>query len=169
MAAMNYLSAIETASMPEGQPRTCPACGNVIYKISARVEKLTSTYLSPETGKVFKELYNMRSKYLHAGKLSCDSYLVTTRPFIDPSTGSGLTDYGFISCKVGGKLAIIALQNIQELTTYILRCYYQEHIFGIKDFDPDDDHSHDIDIKKAIIEEIQKRLPEGWELGEIGI
>ena len=169
MAAMNYLSAIETASMPEGQPATCPECGNVIYKISARVEKFASQYLSSEAGRIFKELYNMRSKYLHAGKLSCESYQITARPFVDPSTGSGLSDYGFISCKISGKLAIIAIQNIQELTSYILRCYYQEHLFGIKDFEPDNDHSHDIDIKQTIIEEIQKLLPEGWELGGMGI
>lgn len=161
MAAMSYLSALETASTPEGKPEICPTCGNLNYRISSRVESIVSRYLNPESGRVFKELYNLRSKYLHAGKLSCENYYITARPFIDTSTGSGLTDYGVISCRVQGKLMVIGIQNIQELTTYVLRCYYQDKLFGIKDFDLEDDHSSDIDLKQILKDKLQEVMPEG--------
>lgn len=167
MAAMSFLSALETASMPEGKSETCPKCGNVTYKISARVDSLVSRYLNPEAGRVFKELYDVRSKFLHAGKLSCENYYITARPFIDPSTGSGLTDYGFISCRVKGKLQIFGVSNIQELATYVLRCYYQENLFNIKDFEPEDDHSKDIDVKQIIINKIQEAMPEGIKVVDV--
>lgn len=161
MAAMSYLSALETASTPEGKPEICPTCGNLNYRISSRVESIVSRYLNPESGREFKELYNLRSKYLHAGKLSSENYYITARPFIDTSTGSGLTDYGVISCRVHGKLMVIGIQNIQELTTYVLRCYYQDKLFGIKDFDPEDDHSSVIDLKQIIKDKLQEVMPEG--------
>lgn len=161
MSAMSYLSALETASTPEGRPETCSECGNLIYKIGARVESLVAKYINPETGREFKELYNLRSKFLHAGKLSCDMFYITARPFIDPSTGSGLSDYGFISCKVKGRLMIVGLHNIQELATYVLRCYYQESLFGLTDFEPHDEHGKDIDVKKMIIKKFQEIIPEG--------
>ena len=161
MSAMSFLSALETTSMPQGKPETCKTCGNVMYKIGSRVESLVAKYLNPETEQEFKELYNLRSKFLHAGKLSCDKYYITARPFIDPSTGSGLSDYGFISCKVQGKLMVVGLQNIQELSTYVLRCYYQDSLFGVKDFEPHDEHGNDIDVKQMIINGFQKMMPKG--------
>lgn len=167
MAAMSYLSALETASTPEGKTETCKTCGNVIYKISARVEKMVSKYINPETGREFKELYNLRSKFLHAGKLSCENYYITARPFIDPATGSGLTDYGFITCRVNGKLMTVGVHNIQELTTYVLRCWYQDKLFGITDFTPVDEHGNDIDPKQIIIEAIQKAMPKGVKVVDV--
>lgn len=167
MAAMSYLSALETASTPEGKTETCQACGNVIYKISARVESMVSKYINPETGREFKELYNLRSKFLHAGRLSCENYYITARPFIDPSTGSGLTDYGFISCRVNGKMMIVGINNIQELTTYVLRCWYQDKLFGITDFTPVDEHDKDIDPKQIIIDAIQKAMPKGVKVVDV--
>lgn len=161
MSAMSYLSALETASSPEGKPETCPECGNLKYKIGARIEGIVAKYLHPETGRVFKELYNIRSKFLHTGKLSCGNYYITARPFIDSSTGSGLSDYGFISCKANGKLMVISLNNIQELSTYVLRCYYQESLFGATDFEPKDYHGKDIDLKQTIISFFQEKMPEG--------
>lgn len=161
MAAMSYLSALETASTPEGKTETCQECGNVIYKISARVESMVSKYVNPETGRGFKELYNIRSKFLHAGKLSCENYYITARPFIDPSTGSGLTDYGFITYRVNGEMITVGIHNIQELTTYVLRCWYQDKLFGVTDFTPIDEHGNDIDPKQIIIDAIQKAMPEG--------
>ena len=167
MAAMSYLSALETASTPEGKTETCKACGNVIYKISARVESMVSKYINPETGREFKELYNLRSKFLHGGKLSCDNYFITARPFIDPSTGSGLTDYGFITCRVSGKMMTVGIHNIQELTTYVLRCWYQDKMFGVTDFTPVDEHGNDIDPKQIIIDAIQKAMPKGVKVVDV--
>lgn len=161
MSAMSYLSALETASTPERKPETCPECGNLKYKIGARIESMVTKYINPETGREFKELYNIRSKFLHTGKLSCDNYFITARPFIDPATGSGLSDFGFISCRVNGKLRVIDLHNIQELSTYVLRCYYQESLFGVTDLEPQDYHGKDIDVKQMIISGLQKKMPEG--------
>ena len=167
MAAMSYLSAIETASIPEGNPETCPTCGNVAYKISNRVMNFMAKYLNKELGSLFKGFYAMRSQFLHSGKLSSESYQITSRPFLDPSTGSGLSDYGFITCRVNGELMGAGLQNIQEWTTYALRCYYQEHLFGVTDFETHEDESRDIDLKQMFIDKIKEVLPNGIELIDI--
>jgi hypothetical protein len=167
MSAMSYLSAIETASIPEGSPETCPTCGNVTYKISNRVMNFMAKYLNKELGSLFKSFYAMRSQFLHSGKLSSESYQITSRPFIDPSTGSGLSDYGFITCRVNGELMGAGLQNIQEWTTYALRCYYQEHLFGVTDFETHEDESRDIDIKQMFIDKIKEVMPDGIEVLDI--
>ena len=167
MAAMSYLSAIETASIPEGSPETCPTCGNVAYKISNRVMNFVAKYLNKELGSLFKGFYAMRSQFLHSGKLSSESYQITSRPFLDPSTGSGLSDYGFITCRVNGELMGAGLHNIQEWTTYVLRCYYQEHLFGVTDFETHEDESRDIDLKQMFIDKIKEVLPNGIEVIDI--
>ena len=167
MAAMSYMSAVETASVQEGKAENCPTCGNVMYKISARIMNFTAKYLHSDLGRLFKELYNLRSQFLHAGKLSSESYQISARPFIDPTTGSGLIDYGFISCKVNGKLMIVGLQNIQEWTTFTLRCYYQEKLFGVTDFETHEDESGEVDIKQLYMDKIKEILPEGIELVDI--
>lgn len=167
MAAMSYLSAIETASIPEGSPETCPTCGNVAYKISNRVMNFMAKYLNKELGSLFKGLYAMRSQFLHSGKLSSESYQITSRPFLDPSTGSGLSDYGFITCRVNGEMMGAGLQNIQEWTTYALRCYYQEHLFGVTDFETHEDESRDIDFKQMFIDKIKEVVPDGIEVLDI--
>lgn len=167
MAAMSYLSAIETASIPEGNPETCPTCGNVAYKISNRVMNFMAKYLNKELGSLFKGFYAMRSQFLHSGKLSSESYQITSRPFLDPSTGSGLSDYGFITCRVNGEMMGAGLQNIQEWTTYALRCYYQEHLFGVTDFETHEDESRDIDFKQMFIDKIKEVVPDGIEVLDI--
>lgn len=167
MAAMSYLSAIETASIPEGSPETCPTCGNVAYKISNRVMNFMAKYLNKELGSLFKGLYAMRSQFLHSGKLSSESYQITSRPFLDPSTGSGLSDYGFITCRVNGEMMGAGLQNIQEWTTYALRCYYQEHLFGVTDFETHEEESRDIDFKQMFIDKIKEVVPDGIEVLDI--
>lgn len=55
--------------------------------------------------------------------LTCDSYYIRACLFIGPMIGSGLSDYG-ITCRVNGKLTSTGINNIQELTTFVLRCYY---------------------------------------------
>lgn len=167
MAAMSYLSAIETASIPEGNHETCPTCGNVTYKISNRVMNFMAKYLNKELGSLFKGLYAMRSQFLHSGKLSSESYQITSRPFLDPSTGTGLSDYGFITCRVNGEMMGAGLQNIQEWTTYALRCYYQEHLFGVTDFETHEDDSRDIDFKQMFIDRIKEVVPDGIEVLDI--
>ena len=162
MSAMSYLSALETASSHEGDRRTCPQCGSQIYKIGARIEDMTRTYLGETVGKAFKVLYGLRSKFLHSGQLSSANFFISVRPYIDPYTASGLVDYEFISCRIEGELASIHIQNIQEWTTYVLRCYYQSKLFGIDSFETEEDHSKDVDIRKQIIESIQKQLPKGF-------
>lgn len=166
-AAMSYLSAIETASILEGNPETCPICGNVAYKISNRVMNFMAKYLNKELGSLFKGFYAMRSQFLHSGKLSSESYQITSRPFLDPSTGSGLSDYGFITCRVNGELMGAGLQNIQEWTTYALRCYYQEHLFGVTDFETHEDESRVIDFKQMFIDKIKEVVPNGIEVLDI--
>ena len=59
---------------------------------------------------------------------------------------------------------VVGIINIQEQTSYILRCYYQEKLFGITNFAPQEDHSYDIDLKQIILAKLQKRMPKGIEI-----
>ena len=92
---------------------------------------------------------------------------MTSRPFLDPSTVSCLSYYGFITCRVNGEMMGAGLQNIQEWTTYALRCYYQEHLFGVTDFETHEDESRDIDFKQMFIDKIKEVVPDGIEVLDI--
>ena len=131
---MHYLSAIETASYSDGNHETCETCGNVKYKIGARVKDFTTKYFNEEVGKLFKGLYSIRSKYLHTGTLSTSGDFLNARPLLDCDTDSGLIDHSFISVKVSGNIALVYANNVKEITTFCLRCYYHEKFFGNTNF-----------------------------------
>lgn len=127
---MHYLSAIETASYEEGNHEVCGACGSIKFKIGSRVKDFISKYFDEDLGKVFKSLYAVRSKYLHIGILSTSGDFLNVRPLIDDGTELGLVDNSFISVKVNGGIAIVYVSNIKEWTTFALRCFYHEKMFG---------------------------------------
>lgn len=127
---MHYLSAIETASYEEGNHEVCEACGNIKFKIGSRVKDFISKYFDEDLGKVFKSLYAVRSKYLHTGILSTSGDFLNVRPLIDDGTELGLVDNSFISVKVNGGIAIVYVSNIKEWTTFALRCFYHEKMYG---------------------------------------
>lgn len=132
---MSYMSAIETASFPDGTTTQCETCHNLQYKISSRISDFMIHYFHTDMGKLFKSLYGFRSKFLHTGELATDNDYHYNRPLIDSSTETGLVDYGFISVKVNGKVGVIYINNIREWTTYALRCYYQEYFYKRLTFD----------------------------------
>ena len=135
---MHYLSAIETASFEEGSHEVCAACGNVKYKIAARVKDFVTRYLSDDLGKLFKALYAIRSKYLHTGILSTSGDFLNVRPILDFGTELGLPDNSFVSVKVNGNVQKVSALNIKEWTTFCLRCFYHEKIYGNADFEVED-------------------------------
>lgn len=132
---MHYLSAIETASFEDGSHEVCAACGNVKYKIAARVKDFVTRYLSDNLGKLFKGLYAIRSKYLHTGILSTSGDFLNVRPILDFGTELGLPDNSFVSVKVNGNVQKVSALNIKEWTTFCLRCFYHEKIYGNADFE----------------------------------
>lgn len=131
---MSYMSAIETASFPDGTTTQCATCHNLQYKISSRISDFMTHYFHEDMGKLFKSLYGFRSKFLHTGELATDNDYHYNRPLIDSSTETGLVDYGFISVKVNGNVGLIYINNIREWTTYALRCYYQEYFYNRLNF-----------------------------------
>lgn len=132
---MSYLSAIETATMPNSVTITCSKCSSLQYKISSRITEFMTKYFHEDMGRIFKSLYSFRSQFLHAGKFATDNDYHYNRPLINISSYSGLIDYGFISIKTQGKVHQIYITNIREWTTYALRCYYQEMIYNRTLFD----------------------------------
>jgi len=134
-AVMSYMSAIETASFPDGITTQCETCHNLQYKISSRISNFMTRYFHEDMGSLFKSLYSSRSKFLHTGKLATDNDYYYNRPLIDSSTETGLIDYGFISVNVKGKTGLIYINNIREWSTYALRCYYQEYFYERSKFD----------------------------------
>ncbi len=110
------MSAIEVASTIDSNPSgRCDSCGQVQYKISARVVDYVKKYLALEEGhsliKIFKSHYQKRSKYLHEGAILRDnSYTGTTIPRLDPSSESGVSER-----------TSVRLMNLREWIGYMLR------------------------------------------------
>ena len=134
MAMVHYMSSLESVTIPSGEPSKCPSCGSMLYSISQRISDVVSKYLNEDMGKILKEVYGFRSRYLHAGKQPMAHYYKRNLPQIDVSTASNLLDTGFFTIKDAEESRLIAINNIREWTTYVLRCYYQDLIFGRKDF-----------------------------------
>lgn len=134
MAMVHYMSALESVTIPSCEPSKCPSCGSMLYSISQRIFDVVSKYLDEDMGKILKEVYGFRSRYLHAGKQPMAHYYKRNLPQIDVSTASNLLDTGFFTIKDAEGSRLIAINNIREWTTYVLRCYYQDLIFGRKDF-----------------------------------
>ncbi|WP_157628401.1 hypothetical protein [Rhizobium leguminosarum] len=86
------ISSLEAASLDlgGGGSSSCQTCGQPVYKISKRVAQLGRTHLGEYVEAFLKDKYGLRSKFLHAGKLS--TVHPTTRnslPLLDPSSSSG--------------------------------------------------------------------------------
>jgi hypothetical protein len=86
-----YMSALEVAAKigcPD--PSSCSACGQPQYKISQRVVDLMTRCGGPHLGRIGKEYYGRRSKYLHEGlTLSSADYAGGSIPQLDPSSPTG--------------------------------------------------------------------------------
>ena len=135
---MHYLSAIETASYDESSHEVCTTCGNVKYKIASRVKDFVTKYLNEDLGKLFKGLYAIRSKYLHTGILSTSGDFLNARPILDLGTEIGLSDNSFVSVKANGSVHAVSAMNIKEWTTFCLRCFYHEKMYGNANFKVED-------------------------------
>lgn len=139
---MHYLSAIETASFEEGNHETCACCGNVKYKIGARVKDFVTKYFNEGLGNVFKGLYNIRSKYLHTGILSTSGDFLNARPLLDIETDLGLFDVSFVSVRANGNVTLVSSMNIKEWTTFSLRCFYHEKMYGNTNYEVEDSYNN---------------------------
>lgn len=139
---MHYLSAVETASFEEGNHETCTSCGNVKYKIGARVKDFVAKYLNEELGKVFKRLYGIRSKYLHTGMLSTSGDFLNVRPLLNQCTDLGLSDNSFVSVKANGNVLMVSAMNIKEWTTFCMRCFYHEKMYGNENYEVEDAYNN---------------------------
>lgn len=157
---MHYLSAIETASFDEGKHEICACCGNIMYKIGARVKDFVSKYFDKELGNVFKGLYNIRSKYLHTGILSTSGEYLNARPFLDTGTDLGLVNNSFVSVKANNTINLVSAMNIKEWTTFSMRCFYHEKLYGNENYEVENTynnnsgnyikHFSDIEIKSKV-------------------
>ena len=135
LAMISYMSAIESATVIDSKEETCKECGAVKYGIGKRVKEVVGKYLGENLGECYKQLYNYRSKFLHAGFYPIKPRYPRNTPQLDPSTATGLEDTGFFSVKMGDYSSTLEIMNIREHTTYVLRCYYQEKFFGCSQFD----------------------------------
>jgi hypothetical protein len=100
VAYVLYMSALEVASLVDEDeaPKSCSQCGQKIYSISQRVKALVEKYISLDKqlashiGKIIKDIYSKRSKYLHNGQdKSFKSYLSSGgfQPQLDPDNPTG--------------------------------------------------------------------------------
>tara|TARA_R110000796_G_C14425960_1_gene420517 strand:- start:29 stop:538 length:510 start_codon:yes stop_codon:yes gene_type:complete len=63
-----FISALEAVGLPENESVSCRECGQPQHKISQRVTALGVKHLGSGVERTFKQAYNRRSKYLHAGR-----------------------------------------------------------------------------------------------------
>lgn len=162
---MHYLSAIETASFEDGDHETCACCGAVKYKIGARVKDFIAKYFNEGLGNVFKGLYNIRSKYLHAGILSTSGDFLNARPLLDTGTDLGLFDNSFVSVKANGTVSLVYAMNIKEWTTFGMRCFYHGKMYGNKNYEVEEPYNNNAeDYIKHFSDIVLKSNVEGLEI-----
>ncbi|MHC2528818.1 hypothetical protein ACVIEM_005965 [Rhizobium leguminosarum] len=107
-----FVSALEAVDLPLSNPASCAACSQPTYKISQRVVDLGKKHLGPGVERIFKESYQRRSKYLHAGKVVA-SQPVTSHfiPQLDPD--------GIEGCAMPS--AAGNPKNLMEFTSFVIR------------------------------------------------
>lgn len=128
-----YLSAIETISLNNHKKNTCPHCNQAIYQINQRVFDYIVEYLWPHSGEIFKKIYNLRSKYLHAGETNISNFRTnTTRPLLDINTATGSIDYS-ISLNISNQTTSFGVENIKEWTSYSFRNFYKKNFINIQE------------------------------------
>lgn len=162
---MHYLSAIETASFEDGDHETCAWCGNVKYKIGARVKDFITKYFNEKLGNIYKGLYNIRSKYLHTGILSTSGDFLNARPLLDIGTDLGLFDASFVSVRANGYVSLVSAMNIKEWTTFGMRCFYHEKMYGNKNYEVEGSYNNNSeDYIKHFSDIVLKSNVEGLEI-----
>ncbi|NKK95771.1 hypothetical protein GFL95_31965 [Rhizobium leguminosarum bv. viciae] len=107
-----FVSALESVDLPLSNPASCPTCSQPTYKISQRVVDLGRKHLGQGVERIFKESYQRRSKYLHAGKVVA-SQPVTSHfiPQLDPD--------GIEGCAMPS--AAGNPKNLMEFTSFVIR------------------------------------------------
>lgn len=111
LALALFVSALESVDLPLNKPASCPTCSQPQHKISQRVVDLGRRHLGPSVEGMFKESYQRRSKYLHAGKIVA-SQPVTAHfiPQLDPDgiEGCAMPSAGHP-------------KNMMEFTSFVIR------------------------------------------------
>ncbi len=113
LALVLYMSCLEVLSLINAPcPRTCPTCSQPKHRISARVAEFMEQHNGPAAAQVIKELYDTRSKYLHAGRLlSSRSFTVSTIPQLDSFSKNGIRS----------PVPLAPLLNLREYTSFCIR------------------------------------------------
>lgn len=127
-----YLSSIEIATSSQAQQNTCEACGQLKYSISYRIKEFVDNYFDKEFGGIFKKIYSMRSKYLHAGESPITYTHERILPLLDPTTGTGAINKNAITVFDFNRSISISISNLREWTSYSLRNYYKREIVSTR-------------------------------------
>lgn len=123
-----FLSAIEVVSLSEVKKNICASCKQPIYQINQRVFNYIEEYLWPGQAEIFKKIYNLRSKYLHAGETNISNFRRNaTRPLLDINTATGSIDHQ-ISLNANNKVYSFGVDNIKEWTSYSFRNFYKKNL-----------------------------------------
>lgn len=116
------MSALESISLPSEKLSSCKECGQTQYKISQRVVDLGTKYLGSNVKKIFKDGYNRRSQYLHAGKSSASQPLVSkVIPQLDAR--------GVEGCAM--PKAVNNPKNLMEFTSFVIRRKIENEVDNI--------------------------------------
>lgn len=111
LALALFVSALESVDLPLSKPASCPTCRQPQYKISQRVVDLGRKHLGPGVERIFKESYQRRSKYLHAGKVVASQPVISHFiPQLDPD--------GIEGCAMP---SAGNPKNLMEFTSFVIR------------------------------------------------
>ncbi|MDX1047103.1 hypothetical protein GOL40_28065 [Sinorhizobium medicae] len=111
LALALFVSALESVDLPLSKPASCPTCSQPQYKISRRVVDLGKKHLGSGVERIFKESYQRRSKYLHAGKVVASQPVISHFiPQLDPD--------GIEGCAMP---SAGNPRNLMEFTSFVIR------------------------------------------------
>ncbi|MCM2435825.1 hypothetical protein [Agrobacterium rosae] len=107
-----FVSALETVDLPLSSPETCAEFSQPRHKISHRLVELGEKHLGDGVERIFKESYQRRSKYLHAGQVKVSQPMVShTIPQLDPEGNEGCA----MPATIGAPI------NLMEFTSFVIR------------------------------------------------
>lgn len=118
LALVLYMSCLEVLALIDAPPpKTCTTCSQPQHRISARVVKFMELHNGLAAAQATKELYNARSKYLHAGHLlSSRSYTGDTIWQLDSLSKSG----------VRSPVPLAPFLNLREYVSFCIRAVTRE-------------------------------------------